>query len=344
MTSLQHNLHETPFNRQTRLYIFERLWRGSSIQKAPIPILDAYFEYYESQCLHALHERGRHLTVRTHEHIMQVARELERDQPKEAIKDNLTKLFESRDPTNKDEVLNNSVELVVRLYLMVNIGTSKSSVTSGQKLSWTSGTIKESLDAHFNEPPVLTNHNVRFEKSFTAVNLQRIAGIKIRWTNNLADHLRMVDDDDKIVAIFHHATFLKHQTSALLPAGLVDETLRTLALLFPQNDRATKKWINSLPATPVVDRQLNQCGQLRLDDRQIETYKFWHDRLIILKQAFDESRPATLSQWWCDRRNGYQWYTFWVAVFVLFLTIFFGMVQSIEGALQVWKAFHPSPG
>ena len=86
---------------------------------------------------------------------------------------------------------------------------------------------------------------------------------------------------------------------------------------------------------------LVKCGHLRLDDRQIETYHFYHDRLVILKQAYDQSRPAILKQWWHDRRNGVQWYTFWVAVVVLFLTIFFGIVQSIEGALQVYKAFHP---
>jgi hypothetical protein len=64
----------------------------------------------------------------------------------------------------------------------------------------------------------------------------------------------------------------------------------------------------------------------------------------MLKQAFDEATPMKMSQWWHDRRNGYQWYTLWVAVFVLFLTVFFGMVQSVEGALQVWKAFHPMEG
>jgi hypothetical protein len=28
---------------------------------------------------------------------------------------------------------------------------------------------------------------------------------------------------------------------------------------------------------------------------------------------------------------------------VLCLTIFFGVVQSVEGALQVYKAYHPTP-
>jgi hypothetical protein len=131
--------------------------------------------------------------------------------------------------------------------------------------------------------------------------------------------------------------------SALFPPLLTEETLRTLALLFPQSDKDIAKWFNKLPYSLHIDSQVVKCGHLKADDRQIETFKFWHDRLVILKQVFDESRPSTLSQWWCDRRNGVQWYTFWVAILVLTLTIFFGIVQSIEGALQVYKAYHPTP-
>lgn len=127
--------------------------------------------------------------------------------------------------------------------------------------------------------------------------------------------------------------------SSILPDGFVHETLRTIAVLFPQSDRNTREWVQKLAASLTVDPRLIRCGNLRADDRQIENFTFWRDRLVILKQVFDEARPSTLSQWWCDRRNGVQWYTFWVAVLVLILTIFFGLVQSIEGALQVYKAF-----
>jgi hypothetical protein len=123
---------------------------------------------------------------------------------------------------------------------------------------------------------------------------------------------------------------------------MIDETLRTLALLFPQNDSDTKEWFRKLPSAPVLDTMLLKCGSLRLDDRQFDKFYFWHDRLVILKQAFDESRPAGLMQWWFDRRNGAQWYTFWVAIVVLVLTIFFGMVQTVLGVLQVYKAYHPA--
>jgi hypothetical protein len=116
----------------------------------------------------------------------------------------------------------------------------------------------------------------------------------------------------------------------------VQETLSTLALLFPSDDSATCNWYRKISAVTSFDPQIIRCGYLKTDDRQIEKFKHWHDRLVVLKQVFDEATPQTLSQWWHDRRNGVQWYTFWVAIVVLSLTLFFGLVQSIEGALQVY--------
>lgn len=110
----------------------------------------------------------------------------------------------------------------------------------------------------------------------------------------------------------------------------------------PRHEPSTGTFLQKLEENNVVDKQCTSCTPLRLSDRQIETCVFWHDHLILLKQAFDQSQPATLSQWWYDRRNGAQWHAFWIAVVVLFLTIFFGIVQSIEAELQVYKECYPT--
>jgi hypothetical protein len=119
-----------------------------------------------------------------------------------------------------------------------------------------------------------------------------------------------------------------------------------VALLFPSSDTNIDAWYRkaakSVPAPLLLDSHLTKCGQIRPEKRRIEHFKFWRDRLVLLKEEFDRSRPATLSQFWLDRRNGVQWYTFWVAVLVIFLTILFGVLQSILGALQVYKAYHPT--
>jgi hypothetical protein len=125
----------------------------------------------------------------------------------------------------------------------------------------------------------------------------------------------------------------------MFPEGFIEETLETLALLFPKFDEDTERWYERMPK---LDPNARQIGHYTSGQRQIKQYRYWHDRLVVLKQVFDESRPKTLTQWWIDRRNAVQWSTFWVALLVLALTIFFGIVQSIEGALQVYKAYHPT--
>ncbi len=142
--------------------------------------------------------------------------------------------------------------------------------------------------------------------------------------------------------------------SSLFPDGLVDETLRTLALLFPQSefsglhprrsDRHKRKWFLSLrgddePRSP--DARLALCGNLQAEQRQIESFKFWRDRLVILKQAYDDATPRSLAHWWRDRRDGVQWYNFWVAILVLAITVLLGIIQCIEGALQIYQAYGP---
>ena len=125
----------------------------------------------------------------------------------------------------------------------------------------------------------------------------------------------------------------------IFPDGFVDETLRTLALLFPQNHQKTRRWLKKQIVGHSLDPSLARCGNLWSQDRRFEKFHFWHDRLVMLKQVFDDSSPRKLSQWWGDRRNPPQWYTFWVAVLVFVTTVFFGLVQSIAGVLQVWLSW-----
>ncbi|KAL2171205.1 hypothetical protein VTG60DRAFT_3516 [Thermothelomyces hinnuleus] len=190
--------------------------------------------------------------------------------------------------------------------------------------------------------------------SVDAWSIANVAGIEVAFTDNLVDHLRLVEDDTRLL-IFQHASFLEYHRSpgSIFPKGLVEETLRTLALLFPQaqfsNQHSAqgsrRKWFRELrlkyrdAEQTVIEPRLALCGAPRSEDRQIERFHYWRDRLVILKQTYDDATPKTLGQWWHDRRNGVQWYTFWVAVLVPVITTFLSAVQAVEGALQVYKAF-----
>lgn len=307
--------------------------------------LTPYWKFYSEKCRHALNDGGRHIAIRTHADVVRIATQLQAGQSRSEIKDTIrARLTSPHD--NEDEILDNSVDLVSGLLLMIHCGTSPYGFSGRSELRWSHGSLRERVARCFAGPPFLGHGRVKLDKTFTGPNLSRIAGLEIVWTNNLVDHLRMSDDDTE-VHIFHHAAFLECQRRAersLLPDDVAAETLQTLALLFPTADAGTKKWFLKEAAAAQLDVRAIQCGSLRSDRRQIENFRFWRGRLVRLKQVFDEAQPRTMSQWWNDWRNGVQWYTFWLAVLVLGLTILFGFIQSIEGAVQVYASFKSMSG
>jgi hypothetical protein len=304
----------------------------------------SYLHYYSEQCKTAWtrHAGSFSAVVNTHQDILTIIEGLKDLQvPRERMKDHLRLRIPSLSPEDGDKLLCEAIDLAVRLWLMIDVGEMTHSFIPGQEsLMWGQGCIQVLVDQRF-RPQVTLKERIKLNRLFTAQNLERIAGLQIFWTSNLADHLRLMVDDTK-VAIFHHASFLEHrQSSRAYPQGLIEETLRTLSLLLPQYDKGSRKWFRGHQKRWLLDGKASNYGHLSTEQRQIENFVFWHDRLIILKQAFDEAEPSTIKQWWCDRRRRVQWYTFWVAAMVLGLTIFFGMVQCIEGGLQVYKAYYP---
>lgn len=59
---------------------------------------------------------------------------------------------------------------------------------------------------------------------------------------------------------------------------------------------------------------------------------------MILKEGYDAHEPQNIAQYWYDDRKPAQWWAFWAA-----LAIFvFVVTQVIEGAIQCYKAYHPT--
>jgi hypothetical protein len=123
---------------------------------------------------------------------------------------------------------------------------------------------------------------------------------------------------------------------------LVEETFRTLALLIPSNDAKSVKWFQKQRAVK-LDPLAAACGQLNSADRHTGKFNYWRDRIVILKQAFDESEPSSVSHWWYDDRKKVQWWTFWIAALVLLLTVVFGLIQSITSIISAWAALQTIP-
>jgi hypothetical protein len=138
----------------------------------------------------------------------------------------------------------------------------------------------------------------------------------------------------------------------MFPDGFIEETLDTLTLLLPDTDRKIKRWLKTdfqtHPLQMCMDRGLLKCGHFKPGhpSRRVEHYRFWRDRLEALRDAVEEATPPSkaLLKALRDRKKGDRWLNSWVAIVAIGLTLFFGLVQSIEGAIQVYKAYHPETG
>ena len=241
----------------------------------------------------------------------------------------------------------NSIFLTVRLWLMINVGSSSIfTVTPGRSSpEWTED---QSLDDFIDSCFPASEWGPRLSQwpfSLNVYNLERVGGFELVWTDHLADHLYL-NEDLGTINIYPHVQVLRGLLQAnspdqALPDRLLVETLQTLALMIPRANRECKTWFEKVH-TKYAEKIDHEAGDVVLLHwaRSPEKYKYWGQRLITIKMAYDASEPKNLGQWWHDRRRRVEWYTFWVAVLVVFLTILFGLVQSITGVMQVYYAAH----
>ncbi len=265
---------------------------------------------------------------------------LSEDSASEQLQSPLRHRFPYCDPVSAT----NSIFLTVRLWLMLNVGSS-ALVPGRSSPEWLED---QSLDNFIDSCFPVSEWGPRLSQwpfSLNAYNLERVGGFELVWTDHLADHLYL-NEDLGTIAVYHHVQTLRgllHPKSPdqALPDRLLLETLQTLALILPRANRDCKTWFGKVYTknADIIDRGAGDVELLHWA-RSPEKYKFWGQRLITIKMAYDVSEPKNLAQWWHDRRRRVEWYTFWVAVLVVFLTIVFGLIQSITGVMQVYYASH----
>ncbi|KAL8826309.1 MAG: hypothetical protein Q9191_003880 [Dirinaria sp. TL-2023a] len=316
----------------------------------------AYFQYFRAQC-DAWRASGCEAATETYQDLLelvtflQTVQEERRDCPQIAAffqlslqKSHSTDDGDLRDFQKSKMSIDNAINFAVRVWLMLNVGAEKVGIYPGKsQVVWLeSESLKELVCRCFplNEPDEKVS-DCRIPYSFNAYSLERIGGLEIVWTDHLPDHLRL-NEDLCTVSLYHHASVLQSCKSAsgiraVYQEELLAEMLQTLALLLPRSNTKCKRWFRrSLKKYPKLDPLAGDI-ELLPGSRKLDRYRYWNERLRIVIKAY-ESEPRALPQWWHDRRNKVQWYTFWVAVLVLLLTIVFGLIQSITGAIQAYYA------
>lgn len=97
-----------------------------------------------------------------------------------------------------------------RLLVMMNVGRLKSEAHLRRNVLWESNSLRDFVGDYFAENPKMGCESVKLPKAFNAWSIETIGGIRLRLTDNLADHLLLVEDDTTVL-VFHHASFLECQ-------------------------------------------------------------------------------------------------------------------------------------
>ncbi|KAI1366708.1 hypothetical protein F5Y08DRAFT_124694 [Xylaria arbuscula] len=185
----------------------------------------------------------------------------------------------------------------------------------------------------------------RFPEHFNLDDIRRISGIRVEWTNNLTLHLTM---KGRVVYIFHGVSILQwiHESVSSFPLTtarasspffkleFIEETIATIALLIPCTNDRCNSWLANEVQRLGLDKNIIHREAATMDKSR---YPYWQDKLLAIEDAFEKSRPRTLAQWWYDTRDTQRWWGFWLAVTSIFLTVLFGLLQSITAIMQVVK-------
>lgn len=176
----------------------------------------AYFEYYieELELLRTgIREESwqiRTIAATTYEDIFYVVGVLR--EHAESRRPEIRALLRSRLQDSDDYGLNQSINLALRLWLMINVQDPE---FEGHRhgvscCQWDDGSsLKNFLKRVFPQPQwQINSRSSRLSPHFTAVFMQRVCGLEIVWTTNLRDHL-LLDRRRKSLKVFPYKCHLQ---------------------------------------------------------------------------------------------------------------------------------------
>lgn len=207
---------EGPVPESGKIDIIRGIWHEEfcATCSSDLKCWDTILDFYGAECKKAIsYSRGECTTVRTHRDVIAIADMLRKGHPKQEITNALLALdTQGRSEEAKSRMVEGSLRLVARLVSMVDVGQLPHSVQGWAPITWSDADLNlQTVLEEFFHGNTSAATGIKFNEGFTARNFQRFAGLRIRWTNNLANHLRLMDNDTTL-CIFHHVCFLKHQT------------------------------------------------------------------------------------------------------------------------------------
>lgn len=181
-----------------------RLLTGSPCGQA------AYEDYcYQQWSIAAGYQNGLHMALNTSQELKEFILYL-------SAAESMTRhemsvyLEQSNNAESSERTRDNTINLALRILLMLRFGPVMGEMLPRRHLSWKEGCLKDYIQTYLDEDAPLGIEGVRLPRTFNAWSLVAIGGIAIELTDNLADHLLLIEEENNMkVLIFHHASFLE---------------------------------------------------------------------------------------------------------------------------------------
>ncbi|PVH69855.1 hypothetical protein DL98DRAFT_505209 [Cadophora sp. DSE1049] len=286
------------------------------------------------------------MVAATHEDIVQIVRILSLSGKYQ--RPELRNLLRQQFPCAEDIAINRSIDFAMRVWLTMNVREERLHTPHTPTMQWDDvATLEDFVARSFPCTSSTTSTTTLFQldHTFTTAKICRLTGISIEWTPCLADHLRF-DPKFKVLKIYPFKQILLDRIRLLetpnsnsednprspIPLSVLKETILSLNLLFPHWDSQTANFMLQHHQTFHLEGPFDATRPLSTTD-----FDHWRNRMLDLYQLF-HSPPIGWTQLWADRRNPQQWYTFWLAIVILILTVIFGFISSATSVMQTYYA------
>ncbi|RSL97528.1 hypothetical protein CEP52_010827 [Fusarium oligoseptatum] len=333
-----------------------------------------YFEFYdqlvadtEMFALQVEHPQPHDLAPVSHDEIM-VAAKLLRENPAQTLDNAIQKLQKELKARHSTHQIRLAVIVAVRAMLMLDPAVSDRygpgyAIGHYRHVSWqTDERLDDFVSRCFPKAPKESERVAEAladKRSLKAWKLESRLGIMFKKTDNLAQHL-LLDPENNILYLFHHATFLQMQLARLqtqnakkeedvttclesgcLPPRLLAETLHSLqSILFHWNDRPSSSILGRLIRRRGFDEACDEPEGLQMFDDSQERfqYLYWGERLATLHDFVVDRPPRNKFERWV------KWQTsdsnaFFIALLALAVSILVGLLSLGLSGLQAWIAW-----
>ncbi|KAJ3535290.1 hypothetical protein NM208_g7197 [Fusarium decemcellulare] len=248
--------------------------------------------------------------------------------------------------TLSPETTQDIIILVIRLLLMVRVEFRNNQVyASPNQLQMSENQTLQSVLAPIQSGLPLRDWNVRdeFPLWFNVIDLEKKAGLRIEWADYITDHLRI---QSGTLLLFRNVEALKYieqsetLTSKFLNKDFINETIRSVLLFFPcKNHQHSShdylEWALSRGTIENWHRSIIKDCQESHISRLYQDYPVWHQHLAYALEVSKNQSNWSLKRCWYDDRDEALWWTRWALIAAVFLTVLFGLIQSITGIIQV---------